>query len=79
MRGADTTQEALFSTVHLNTFVPADHPLRAVRAILDEAMQRLDGLFNLAYAPNGKASIAPEKLLRALMYKCFIPSAVSGP
>src|SRR5699024_229579 len=57
---------------HLNTFVPTDHPLRAVRAILDEAMQRLDGLFNLAYAPNGKASIAPEKLLRALMLQvCY--------
>src|SRR5699024_5595067 len=62
---------ALFSTVHLDTFIPADHPLRAVRAILDEAMQRLDGLFNLAYAPNGKASIAPEKLLRALMLQVF--------
>src|SRR5699024_1254172 len=71
MRGADTIQEALFSTVHLNTFVPTDHPLRAVRAILDEAMQLLDGLFNLAYAPNGKASIAPEKLLRALMLQVF--------
>lgn len=71
MRGADITQESLFSTVHLNTFVPADHPLRDVRALLDEALGRLDSLFNRAYAPCGKESIAPEKLLRALMLQVF--------
>ncbi len=45
MRGADITQESLFSTVHLNSFVPADHPLREVRVLLDEALGRLNGLF----------------------------------
>lgn len=71
MRGADITQESLFTTVHLNSFVPAEHPLREVRTLLDEALGRLDGLFNLAYAPYGKESIAPEKLLRALMLQVF--------
>lgn len=71
MRGADITQESLFTTVHLNTFVPRDHPLRAVRELFDEALQQLDGLFNLAYAPFGKESIAPEKLLRALLLQVF--------
>lgn len=71
MRGADITQESLFSTVHLDTFVPKDHPLRAVRELFDEALKELDGLFNLAYAPFGKESIAPEKLLRALLLQVF--------
>lgn len=71
MRGADITQESLFSTVHLDSFVPNDHPLRAIREILNEALKRLDWLFDRAYAPCGKESIAPEKLLRALMLQVF--------
>ena len=67
MRGADVTQEALFSTVHLESFVPAKHPLRGIRTIFNEALKRMDGHFNAAYVPYGKASIAPEKLLRALL------------
>lgn len=51
MGGADITQESLFSTVHLDTFVPADHPLRDSRELLNVTLQRLDGLFNAAYAP----------------------------
>lgn len=38
MRGADITQESLFATVHLDTFVPRDHPLRAVRELLNDAL-----------------------------------------
>lgn len=71
MRGADITQESLFSTVHLDSFVPIDHPLRMVRELFNEALQELDGLFNLAYAPFGKESIAPENLLRALLLQVF--------
>ncbi|EQD72973.1 transposase, IS4 family protein, partial [mine drainage metagenome] len=71
MRGADVTQESLFSTVQLHTFVPADHPLREVRELFNEALKHLDGVFNLAYAPYGQESIAPEQLLRALMLQVF--------
>ena len=38
MRGVDFTQEALFTTVHLDTFVPKDHPLRAIKSLFDQAL-----------------------------------------
>ena len=47
--------------------MPADHPLRPVRDILNEALKRMDALFAAMYAPGGRHSIAPEKLMRALM------------
>ncbi len=65
MRGADITQESLFTTVHLETFVPRNHPLRGIRELMDAAMKRLNWLFDSAYADLGRASIAPERLLRA--------------
>lgn len=69
MRGADVTQEALFSTIRLEDFVPGDHPLRSIREILNDSLKRLNWLFDEAYSPLGKASIAPEKLLRALLLR----------
>lgn len=65
MRGTDITQEALFSTVHLETFVPANHPLRQLRGLFNEALGRISWLFDEAYADGGRESIAPERLLRA--------------
>jgi hypothetical protein len=46
MRGADITQESLFTTATLADFVPADHPLRGIRALVDEALGRMNGLFS---------------------------------
>lgn len=71
MRGSDGMQEALFTVAKLDDFVPADHPLRAVRTLVDEALGRLSGLFNTMYADTGRASIAPEKLLRAMLIQVF--------
>lgn len=65
MRGADVTQESLFSAVHLNTFVPKDHPLREVRELFNNAMKRIDWLLDSAYAEGGRESISPEQQLRA--------------
>jgi transposase len=65
MRGADITQEHLFSTVHLEEFVPKDHPLRAVRELFNQAMKRIDWLLDGAYSEQGRESIPPERLLRA--------------
>ena len=67
MRGSDGMQEALFTVAKLEDFVPADHPLRPIRLLVNEALGRLNGLFNLIYADSGRASIAPEKLLRAML------------
>jgi len=71
MRGADAMQEGLFTVAKLEDFVPADHPLRPIRTLVNEALTRLNGLFNAIYADTGRASIAPEKLLRAMLIQVF--------
>ncbi len=71
MRGADITQETLFTTAKLDDFVPDDHPLRAIRQLTDQALRRMSGLFSTLYADTGRHSIAPEKLLRAQLLQLF--------
>ncbi len=65
MRGTDITQEALFSTVHLETFVPQAHPLRKIRTLFNEALKNISWLLDGIYAEGGRESIPPERLLRA--------------
>jgi len=67
MRGTDGMQEPLLTMSRLDEFVPADHPLRSIRVLVNEALGRLNGLSNEIYADTGRASIAPEKLVRALL------------
>lgn len=71
MRGTDGMQETLFTMAKLEDFVPADHPLRPTRELVNQALARLGGLFNTMYADTGRASIAPEKLLRAMLIQVF--------
>lgn len=74
MRGADVLQEGLFSVRKLDDFVPAHHPLRPIRERVNQALLRLDGLFTRMYADDGRGgrpSIAPEKLLRAMLLQVF--------
>lgn len=47
--------------------VPADHPLRPIQMLVHDALKRLNGLFSVIYENTGLASIASEKLLRALL------------
>jgi transposase len=67
MRGKDTQQSAMFSYLSPEDRVPADHPLRPVRLMADTALEALSPVFDLVYAAFGRPSIAPEKLLRALL------------
>ena len=71
MRGGDARTEALFSYVSCEARVPMDHPLRAIRAIVNEALRMLSPQFEKLYAKSGRPSIAPEKLLRALLLQAF--------
>jgi len=71
MRGADIQQETLFSTVIPEQRVPKDHPLRAIRQMVNQALEELDQEFNALYADWGRASIPPEKLLRAQLLMAF--------
>lgn len=71
MRGADVMQESLFTVKRLEDFVPISHPLRGMRDLFNTALKRMDADFNAMYADRGRHSIAPEKLLRALMLQCL--------
>jgi transposase len=57
----------MFSYVTLERRVPADHPLRQIRVLADRGLERMDGELSRMYARTGRRSIAPEKLLRALL------------
>jgi transposase len=71
MRGGDGRSGELFSYVDLEKRVRPDHPLRAIRAIVNEALSALEADFSALYAPVGRPSIAPEKLLRAMLLQAF--------
>ena len=65
MRGDDQQQNHIFSYLSPEARVRKDHPLRAIRAMMDEVLQQLSRRFDAMYAAVGRPSIAPEKLLRA--------------
>jgi transposase len=67
MRGADSKQEAMFSYVSPEARVPAKHPLRPIRAMIAEALAQMDRRFERLYSQTGRPSIAPERLIRALL------------
>ena len=67
MRGADVEQGSMFSYVSVESRVPANHPLRAMRTLLDEALKGMSWDFDRVYAEGGRSSIPPERLVRALV------------
>ena len=74
MRGADTFTESLFTMRHLDDFVPANHPLRPIRVMVNAALAKMDALLSGMYEADikgGRPSIAPEKLLRAMLLQIF--------
>ena len=71
MRGGDERSGELFSYVDLEARVRRDHPLRGIRALVDEALAVLEREFAALYSPMGRPSIPPEKLLRAMLLQTF--------
>ena len=71
MRGSDEQTASMFSYVSCEARVPPDHPLRLIRAVVDEALDVLSSEFDGLYARHGRPSIAPEKLLRASLLQAF--------
>jgi transposase len=65
MRGEERKQAAMFSYVTPEQRIPADHPARQIRALVDRALAGLDGEFDKLYSGTGRPSIPPEQLLRA--------------
>jgi transposase len=71
MRGSDQHSGSLFSYVDLEKRVAKDHPLRAIRAIANDALSELSSNIAALYAPLGRPSIPPENLLRASLLQAF--------
>ena len=67
MRGEDLNQSAMFSYLSPEERVPSDHPWRAIRGMTDRALSQLSTEFARLYSRLDRPSIAPEKLLRALL------------
>lgn len=71
MRGRDDRSEGFFSYVRLEERIPADHPLRPIRQLADEALLALHQRFEGLYASTGRPSIPPEMLMRATLLQAF--------
>jgi len=67
MRGEINPQPEMFSYVDLESRIPATHPIRKIRRIVDEALMELEPAFEQMYTDRGRPSIPPEQLLRALL------------
>src|SRR3974377_34438 len=67
MRGDDIHQDAMFSYLSPEARVPKDHPLRPLRQMVNQALRELSQDFQAMYSSEGRPSIPPEKLLRALL------------
>jgi hypothetical protein len=71
MRGTDRDTGKLFSYTSPESLVPQDHPLRAIRALVNAALDRLSPTFAWMYAEEGRPSILAERLLRALLLQAL--------
>lgn len=71
MRGQDQSSGSLFSYVDLERRVPAKHPLRLIREVVNEVLTAMSAEFEKAYSSMGRPSIPPERLLRALLLQAF--------
>ena len=71
MRGPDQKQDDMFSYVSPEERVPTDHPLRRIRPLVDQVLKEMSPQFGKLYSEVGRPSIAPERLLRALLLQIF--------
>jgi transposase len=71
MRGDHHKPDSMFSYVSPEQRIPKDHPLRAIRALVDEVLTDLSREFDRLYATMGRPSIPPERLLRAQLLQVF--------
>jgi transposase len=71
MRGVDTQQSSMFSYLSPEERIPVNHPLRPIREMVDAVLAGLSARFERMYSAFGRPSIAPEKLLRALLLQIF--------
>jgi hypothetical protein len=78
MRDADETSGSLFSYIDLEERIPARHPLRKIRQVVNEALASLDTEFAALYTDFGRPSIPPERLIWASLSRFCSQSAPSN-
>jgi len=71
MRGDEKRSEGMFSYVRLEERIAADHPLRAIRELVEEVLAAMSGRFAALYSHTGRPSIPPEQLLKATLLQAF--------
>ena len=77
MRGQQERSGSLFSYVSIEERIPASHPLRRIRRLADQALDRLNPTFCRLYALEGRPSVPPEQLLLASLLQAFYGRADS--
>jgi transposase len=77
MRGEDRVSGSLFSYVDLDARVPAKHPLRAMRDLVNASLGAMDASFSALYKAEGRPSIQPERLLRATLLQMLYTNGYS--
>ena len=77
MRGTDAAAGSLFSYVDLEERIPARHPLRKLRQVVNDALASLDAEFNILCSAEGRPSIAPERLIRASLIQILFSVRVT--
>ena len=65
MRGRSSNQSSMLCLLSSEECAPTDHPLRAIRALADEALAALEEVFDAMYAEGGRPSVPPERLLKS--------------
>jgi transposase len=65
VRGRQDPQASMLAFIDVETLIPVDHPLRAVKYLVDQTLAELSPLFDTMYAEIGRPSIPPERLLKA--------------
>ena len=65
MRGTPDPQLAMLTTLSTEDLIPADHPIRKIRRVVDAVLAELDDTFDAMYASSGRSSVPPETLLKA--------------
>jgi transposase len=75
MRGEDREQDGVLRYMSAEQRVPKDHPLRAIRTLVDEVLRELSPRFSRIYSSQGRP-FHPEKLLRALLVSTILGLSV---
>ena len=65
MRGAPDPQLAMLTTLSTEDLIPADHPIRRIRVVVDSVLAEMDDVFDVMYATSGRSSVPPEGRLKA--------------